>query len=45
MEIDEEALRVEMTETEKEDGSKILVPMLYANIPIKSVKRVSEEEN
>lgn len=37
MEIDEEALNIQMTRTKSDDGDA-MVPALVANIPIKSVK-------
>lgn len=37
MEIDEEALDIQLTKTNSDDGERI-VPALVANIPIKSVK-------
>jgi cell division topological specificity factor len=37
MEIDEDALDIQMTKTQGEDG-ECMVPALIANIPIKSVK-------
>ena len=39
MEIDEEELDIQITQTET-DGTNGSVPMLYANIPIKSMRKV-----
>lgn len=38
MEIDEEELDIQITQTESEDSNGS-VPMLYANIPIKSMRK------
>lgn len=38
MEIDEEELDIAITQTENNDDES--VPMLYANIPIKSMKKI-----
>mgnify|MGYP005848779507 CR=1 FL=1 len=38
MDIDEEALDIQLTRTKSEDGNSV-VPALVANIPIKSVKK------
>jgi cell division topological specificity factor len=40
MDIDEEALDIQMTKTQTDDGES-LVPALIANIPIKNVKQMS----
>lgn len=37
MDIDEDALNIQMTRTESEDGDR-MVPALVANIPIRNVK-------
>jgi cell division topological specificity factor len=37
MDIDEEALDIQLTRTKSEDGESV-VPVLYANIPIKNIK-------
>ena len=37
VDIDEENLDIQITQTPKEDGSQ---PVLYANIPIKSLRKV-----
>ena len=37
MDIDENALEIQVTRTKSEDGESI-VPALYANIPIKNIK-------
>jgi cell division topological specificity factor len=37
MDIDEEALDIQLTRTKSEDGESV-VPALYANIPIKNIK-------
>jgi len=39
MEIDEEELDIQITQTQT-DGANGSVPMLYANIPIKSMRKV-----
>lgn len=39
MDIDQDALKIEMSESKSEDGTKKVVPVLYANIPIKKVKK------
>ncbi len=39
MEIDEEELDIQITQTQSEDSNGN-VPMLYANIPIKSMRKV-----
>jgi cell division topological specificity factor len=44
MEVDEDALEMKMDKVEGEDGKEIMVPMLYANIPVKKVKKLSEQE-
>ena len=41
MEIDEDELDINITQTRSEDNSGT-VPVLYANIPIKSMKRKSD---
>jgi cell division topological specificity factor len=40
MEIDEEELEIEITNT-KSDQSNASVPVLYANIPIKNMKKIN----
>lgn len=40
MEIDEEELEIEITNT-KSEQSDITVPVLYANIPIKNMRKVN----
>lgn len=39
MEIDEEELDIQITQTQSEHGSAT-VPMLYANIPIKNMRKI-----
>ena len=39
MEIDEEALDIQLTKTQSEEGDRV-VPALIANIPIKNVKNI-----
>ena len=43
MEIDEEELDIQITQTESEDSTGT-VPVLYANIPIKSMRKVNQED-
>lgn len=43
MEIDEDELDINITQTRSEDN-KGTVPVLYANIPIKSMKRKSSDD-
>jgi len=42
MEIDEDELDIQITQTQSDDTNGP-VPVLYANIPIKSIKKVSQE--
>lgn len=42
MEIDEEELDIQITQTQS-DQNNGTVPVLYANIPIKSMRKVSED--
>lgn len=42
MEIDEEELDIQITQTESEENNGT-VPVLYANIPIKSMRKVGGE--
>jgi cell division topological specificity factor len=42
MEIDEEELDIQITQTQSEDKSGT-VPVLYANIPIKSMRKVNQD--
>ena len=42
MEIDEEELDIQITQTQSEDKSGTL-PVLYANIPIKSMRKVNQD--
>ena len=44
LEIDEESLEIEMTNTRTEDGKRV-VPALVANIPIKKVKDGKDKDN
>ena len=44
MEIDEEELDINITQTESE-GFKGTVPVLYANIPIKSMHRTTKNDD
>ena len=44
MEIDEEELDINITQTENEDHNGT-VPVLYANIPIKSMHRSAAKED
>lgn len=41
MEIDEEELDIQITQTASDEDSGRNVPVLYANIPIKSMRKVS----
>lgn len=41
MEIDEEELDIQITQTQSDDNNGT-VPVLYANIPIKSMRKTSE---
>lgn len=41
MEIDEEELDIQITQTQSDDNGT--VPVLYANIPIKSMRKVNQE--
>ena len=43
MEIDEEELDIQITQTQTEDNAGT-VPVLYANIPIKSMRKSNQEE-
>ena len=43
MEIDEEELDIQITQTQSEDNTGT-VPVLYANIPIKSMRKVNQED-
>ena len=43
MEIDEEELDIQITQTESEEKHGT-VPVLYANIPIKSMRKVNEDK-
>ena len=43
MEIDLEELDIQITKTQSEENNGT-VPVLYANIPIKSMRKISEEE-
>ncbi len=43
MEIDEEELDIQITQTESDDN-KGTVPVLYANIPIKSMRKVNQDD-
>lgn len=42
MEIDEEELDIQITQTQSEDKNGT-VPVLYANIPIKSMRKVKQD--
>ena len=42
MEIDEEELDIQITQTQSDD-KKGTVPVLYANIPIKSMRKVNQD--
>ena len=44
MEIDEEELDIQITQTES-DSNNGTVPVLYANIPIKGMRKVNNAEN
>lgn len=44
MEIDEEELDIQITKTES-DSNNGTVPVLYANIPIKSMRKFNQDEN
>lgn len=44
MEIDEEELDIQITQTESDD-KKGTVPVLYANIPIKSMRKANFSED
>ena len=43
MEIDEEELDIQITQTQTEDNAGT-VPVLYANIPIKSMRKSNQED-
>jgi len=43
MEIDEEELDIQITQTES-DGKNGSVPVLYANIPIKSMRKINQDQ-
>lgn len=43
MEIDEEELDIQITQTQS-DVNNGTVPVLYANIPIKSMRKVNQED-
>lgn len=43
MEIDEEELDIQITQTESEQNNGS-VPVLYANIPIKSMRKINAEQ-
>ena len=43
MEIDLEELDIQITQTESDDNTGT-VPVLYANIPIKSMRKVNQED-
>ena len=43
IEIDKEAMEIQLTKTQNEDGDR-LMPTLMANIPIKKVKKIATEE-
>ena len=43
MEIDEEELDIQITQTQTEDNAGT-VPVLYANIPIKSLRKSNQED-
>ena len=43
MEIDEDELDIQITQTQSEDNTGT-VPVLYANIPIKSMRKVNQED-
>ena len=42
MEIDEEELDIQITQTQSDDNMGT-VPVLYANIPIKSMRKVNQD--
>ena len=42
MEIDEEELDIQITQTQSDDNTGT-VPVLYANIPIKSMRKVNQD--
>jgi len=44
MEIDEEGLDMQITHTESQNNNNQSVPMLYANIPIKSMRKINKED-
>jgi cell division topological specificity factor len=43
MEIDEEELDIQITQTASERGGNQSVPMLYANIPIRNMRKVQQK--
>lgn len=43
MEIDEEELDIQITQTQSDDNNGT-VPVLYANIPIKSMRKTNDSE-
>jgi hypothetical protein len=44
MEIDKDDFEIQITQTPTEDQSGDRVPVLYANIPIKAIHKIKDED-